>query len=1269
MLKLNNKREEAFMDKRKKCFIKGLWVLCLIFPMLLQAQHGIVWVNRYHGGYGDDEVRDMVVDDSGNIYVTGSIPPYRILTIKYNAQGETLWARTYHDYSGSRYGNAIAVDDSGNVYVTGHSWANPNPVTVTIKYDRFGNQKWVKTYDPGAYYGTPPNTAGTDIAVDKMGNVYVTGYAAYDFQTDYFLNFYIKYDTSGNKLWDKRFITYRRLQFDVNKRHALSLDSMGNGYLSHLTLVYDNGWRYAVKTVKVDSSGNTLWEHTYNPNVTVADNALDGQGNLYVLARSYSMPGGYATHLVKYNCSTGAYQVIFTAYDREAIGLTIDGSNVYVASQNSGNGAFTIYKFNSQGQMIWSHQRSFPIGASVAPSHIAIGNIRNSVNVYVTGTVRLQSNLPTDYFIIKFIDRGTSAHESWCRFYNGPANGNDGAARVAFSKKDSLVCITGTSQGIGTGNDIATLKMRPFLDVYVTINGQGTVTKTPGLDEYPLGYPETSNIWVVLDAQPAEGWHFVNYSGDLQSDNSYDSIFVDGDKSVTATFELNTYNLNLTIIGEGQVELDPPQGPYPHGTWVKLTAIPDEGYHFVGYSGDLQSTNAYDSIRMTSDKSVTATFELNTYNLNLTINGEGQVELNPSQGPYPHGTWVKLTAIPDEGYHFVGYSGDLQSTNAYDSIRMTSDKSVTAIFEINMYDLEVFVVGNGAVTLEPEGGLYPHGTWVKLSATPTAEGWYFVRYSGDLISGNPYDSILMNRDMTVTATFSDQYNLTIHIVGRGNVYKDPQQPTYSYGTWVRLTAQPHFGHLFNEWTGDLTGCSSLDSVLINENKTVTAHFTAGPPGWVRVKDLPKPLDINKPTQRRVKYAKDGGSLTATNDAIYAFPGNRSWQFYKYLPAEDSWEIKESIPYGPKYDPTTGLVDTTRFNKRKVGRGASLCWDGGNYIYATKGNNTYEFWKYDIAQDSWILLPYAKTTRPLKNGTSLAYHNGYIYLLAGGQKQTLHNFFFRYSIEGDSWEILNNPQIGIKDWKAGSAIVSFRNKIYAMKGGERPNYFLRFDPMAKSWDVEHDTLVIPESLWTGKKWRVKKIYLKNGGALVNAGDEALYMIKGGGIHNFYRYTPENRWQQLILDTIPRVGLKPKVSVPKEGAALTYYEPYVYLMKGNNTPEFWRYHTLVRNQRDRAGSSVISSDMSSGFKNQMVNVVNVVPNLIIRRASVRYVVPTAGRVSLKLYDATGRAVRTLSEGIHEAGVYTLALNTEQLARGVYFLRYETSDEKLEVKIIVE
>jgi hypothetical protein len=70
-----------------------------------------------------------------------------------------------------------------------------------------------------------------------------------------------------------------------------------------------------------------------------------------------------------------------------------------------------------------------------------------------------------------------------------------------------------------------------------------------------------------------------------------------------------------------------------------------------------------------------------------------------------------------------------------------------------------------------------------------------------------------------------------------------------------------------------------------------------------------------------------------------------------------------------------------------------------------------------------------------------------------------------------------------------------------------------------------------------------------------------------------------------------------------------------------------------------------------------------------ATLRFSLPNAGNISLKLYDVTGKLIATLSEGYAGIGTRNRELRTENLSRGVYVLRLETEGATTTQKLILE
>ena len=83
--------------------------------------------------------------------------------------------------------------------------------------------------------------------------------------------------------------------------------------------------------------------------------------------------------------------------------------------------------------------------------------------------------------------------------------------------------------------------------------------------------------------------------------------------------------------------------------------------------------------------------------------------------------------------------------------------------------------------------------------------------------------------------------------------------------------------------------------------------------------------------------------------------------------------------------------------------------------------------------------------------------------------------------------------------------------------------------------------------------------------------------------------------------------------------------------------------------------------------------VAPNPFNNNALVHWSLERDADVSLQVYDASGRVVRTLATGRQAAGTYTTTWNGRddagrELARGVYFVQLKTPSEMVKTKTIM-
>jgi hypothetical protein len=254
-------------------------------------------VRRYDGpGNTADRPYALAIDKAGNVYVTGesgegSANSSDFITVKYSPSGTLRWVARYDNLYD--YATAIAVDTSGNVYVTGHSVRLGTAYDyTTVKYDSSGIEQWVRRHNGILNSDDLPLA----IAVDDSGNVYVTGEEGGIGFTDYAT---VKYNSNGVLQWKAG---YNGPGNAVDRAFAIAVDKTGNVYVTGESRNQDSDDDFA--TIKYNSFGEEQWVIRYEGMNSSYDGAkalaLDSAGNVYVTGES-SFTGGRLYTTVKYS--------------------------------------------------------------------------------------------------------------------------------------------------------------------------------------------------------------------------------------------------------------------------------------------------------------------------------------------------------------------------------------------------------------------------------------------------------------------------------------------------------------------------------------------------------------------------------------------------------------------------------------------------------------------------------------------------------------------------------------------------------------------------------------------------------------------------------------------------------------------------------------------------------------------------------------------------------------------------------------------------------
>ena len=362
----------------------------------------------------------------------------------------------------------------------------------------------------------------------------------------------------------------------------------------------------------------------------------------------------------------------------------------------------------------------------------------------------------------------------------------------------------------------------------------------------------------TLTAAPKPGYSFTGWGGACSGTGSC-LLTVSANQSVTANFAISTYPLTISKVGNGTVTSTPVaincgttcSANFNSGTLVTLSATPAAGYSFTGWSGACTGLTSC-SVTMDSIKVVGATFTTLPV-LTVTKTGNGSVVSNPAgincgascASSFNQGAFVSLSATPDAGYYFSGWTGACTGTGAC-SVAMNSNQSIGATF-IALPVLSVTKVGNGNVQSTPAGincgpscsSPYSLGANVSLTVTPDP-GYKFFGWSG-ACTGSSSCSVTMSSNQNVTATFEKLpdvfWTLKVTKPSLGVITSEAAKiscggklkqcsGSVQQGSVLTLTATPKAGYYTKSWKGCTSAVGDTCTVLVgNKNMTISAAFS------------------------------------------------------------------------------------------------------------------------------------------------------------------------------------------------------------------------------------------------------------------------------------------------------------------------------------------------------------------------------------------------------------------------------------------------------------
>lgn len=260
-------------------------------------------------------------------------------------------------------------------------------------------------------------------------------------------------------------------------------------------------------------------------------------------------------------------------------------------------------------------------------------------------------------------------------------------------------------------------------------------------------YPKS----LVLTASPLISYSLGSFGGDLSCAGSTCSLVLDGNKTISYNFEIKRFNLTVVSSVGGSIT---GSGTYDYGTNVNLSATPDVGYEFLGYSGDCSGLSC--SLNMVEDKSVNSSFGVipnqivvtspnhllkdscqsvsvavkDINNQNLNRNHPTQIAISGISSYSNAGCTIPLTttSLVNQGvinFYVKGSVTGMSSINiGISEFSLTASKSLEIYNSISLSVAVPAVVVNANKTINLAGGVSPFSWTIDSGLGDVSNGVY-----------------------------------------------------------------------------------------------------------------------------------------------------------------------------------------------------------------------------------------------------------------------------------------------------------------------------------------------------------------------------------------------------------------------------------------------------------------------------------------------------------------------------------------------------------------
>jgi uncharacterized delta-60 repeat protein len=923
-----------------------------------------------------------------------------------------------------------------------------------------------------------------------------------------------------------------------------------------------------------------------------------------------------------------------------------DSGNVYIAGR--GEREFATIKYNNIGAMTW--MRRHPGAAN----DLAIDN---SGNVYVTGG---SVGPISDYATIKYSSSGDTL---WVRNYDGPANSNDFAFAIVVDDS-SNVYVTGRSRGNGTAYDIATIKY--------TSNGD--------------------TAWVNRYNGPGNGW---DEASEISVDDS-GNVYVTGrSQGIGTYFDIVTikYSSSGIPLWTGRYN-----GPADSTDEASGLALDDSGNVYVTGKSWGGVFLYFDYITMKYSRNGD-TLWVRRYNnpggnkdditTDLAVDGSGNVYV----------TGWSLSAGTNTNYITIKYN------SSGDTLWMTIDGLGNS--DVSQ-DLDVDALGNVYITGKSEGiGTdYDYVTikydssgsslWVRLYNGPAnstdeltalaldALGNVYVT-GGSIGNGTKHDYATLKYNSSGDTVWVSRYNgsmgtydraTLLAVDGSGSVCVSgfsmgPDNYDYATVKYDGTTGDSLWVRRYNG-NGPINETDYAYDLAVDESGNVyVTGASAGANGWADYATIKYNSSGDTVWVRRYNNFPYNGTDVAyaldvdTVGNVYVTGGSQAsgsgydYLTFKYSNSGDELWMKRTSSPGDNVDLAYDIAVDDSGNVYVTGKR-----DGNSDPLITN----FIFWtvKYNPSGNILWTDPYNGPGDSTDEVTALTLDAiGNVYVT--GRSQGIGTGFdyatIKYSSSGNRLWVrrYNGPGNG-EDSPSGLAVDDSGN-IYIT--GWSSDVSSQTDYATIKYNSSGDTVWVRRYDGpAGGNDQARVLALDNFGNIYVTGSS-----EGFGTGSDYatiKYNPQGDLLSAMRHNGTRNGSDVAYALGLDSFGNVYVTGRSDNLETGVDYVTIKYSGWVGVEEEDINEKLIITNVKL-YQNQ--------PNPFNSSTTIRYVIPSTNpessisrHVSLKIYDITGRLVKTLVNEKKEAGVYQIEWDGKDQGSGIYLYRLKLSDLTATKKLIM-